>query len=290
LDRRTRLFTALADWTDVEFITKEQKDVVKPDGEIKFCANESEFRAAISKVTRQTFLFIKPSPAVQNICKTSFAVSVELPQALRSQQIEIRIPSVLPTFCVGDVLAMCDAGSMWSRLRVADHAVDAIPDILRELEPGEFLFDQLQSKTWTGLLPLVCFLHRTAGDRAWSPPSLRASIMFDDPNLHWPSYGFLDYKALARHARANGYHVSIATIPLDAWFTHSHTAKYFRTHPAHLSLVVHGNNHTRGELGRQYTNRTRGTSLSKSKAYRPIRTIGADAHPESNDLSPWRML
>jgi len=38
-------------------------------------------------------------------------------------------------------------------------------------------------------------------------PPLRACFVIDDPNLHWPSYGHLDYRRMAEHARRGGYHV-----------------------------------------------------------------------------------
>jgi hypothetical protein len=37
------------------------------------------------------------------------------------------------------------------------------------------------------------------------PPQDRACFMFDHPSLHWPTYGFLDYTVLARHAKRHNY-------------------------------------------------------------------------------------
>jgi hypothetical protein len=74
--------------------------------------------------------------------------------------------------------------------------------------------------------------------------------MVDDPNLHWPSYGPLDFRALARHATLHGYHVSVAMIPLDARFVHPAAGRLFRERPDILSLIMHGNDHTRLELYR----------------------------------------
>ena len=50
----------------------------------------------------------------------------------------------------------------------------------------------------------------------WRTPPLRASFVFDDPNLRRASYGFVRYAELARHADRYGYHAAMATIPLDA--------------------------------------------------------------------------
>jgi hypothetical protein len=73
--------------------------------------------------------------------------------------------------------------------------------------------------------------------------------MFDDPNLHWGSYGFIDFKKLVRHAKEANYHATFAMVPLDAWFANSGAAKLLRENQAHLSLLVHGNNHTHAEFG-----------------------------------------
>jgi hypothetical protein len=71
--------------------------------------------------------------------------------------------------------------------------------------------------------------------------------------LHWRRYGYIDFKQIAAHAAKENYHVSFATIPLDSWFTHKQTAALFRTNSRYLSLVIHGNNHIRKELARNYT-------------------------------------
>jgi hypothetical protein len=40
----------------------------------------------------------------------------------------------------------------------------------------------------------------------------------------------------------------MATVPLDGWFVHPRAASLFRARADRLSLLVHGNNHTRAEL------------------------------------------
>jgi hypothetical protein len=77
---------------------------------------------------------------------------------------------------------------------------------------------------------------------------LRAAFVFDDPNLRWRSYGFIDYRELVAHADEHGYHVAMAMIPLDATWTHRPTAALFARRPDRLSLVFHGNDHVRREL------------------------------------------
>jgi len=72
--------------------------------------------------------------------------------------------------------------------------------------------------------------------------------MFDDPNLRWRSYGFIDYRGLLAHADEHGYHAAMATIPLDGARAHRPTAELFARRPDRLSLLVHGNDHVRQEL------------------------------------------
>lgn len=98
------------------------------------------------------------------------------------------------------------------------------------------------------ILPLVHFLRVLTGMQAYSNPPLRAAFIIDDPNLHWPRYGFVDYRQIAASAQRDNYHVAFATIPLDAWWVHRVTADIFRGHAAELSLLVHGNDHARQEL------------------------------------------
>src|SRR3712207_7699471 len=50
----------------------------------------------------------------------------------------------------------------------------------------------------------------------WTPAPLRAAIMFDDPNLHWKSYGYIIYPELVEHAKEHNYHAVFATVPLDS--------------------------------------------------------------------------
>ncbi len=119
------------------------------------------------------------------------------------------------------------------------------------------------------------FVQGTAGDRIFMrflvpgkqdgrPPPLRACFMFDDPNLHWMSYGCIDYRKLAAHALEHNYHVTFATIPLDAWLVHPATARFFAEHARTLSLLIHGNNHTLQELAQDYPPAQRAALLAQA--------------------------
>jgi hypothetical protein len=114
-----------------------------------------------------------------------------------------------------------------------------------------------------GLLPLLQFLREAAGPELYQLPPLRAGFIIDDPNLHWPSYGFANYRDIAANARRENYHVAFATIPLDAWFIHRGSAEIFRANSPWLSLLVHGNNHAKDELAQPYSPQARSNLLQQ---------------------------
>ena len=145
------------------------------------------------------------------------------------------------------VLALSDGRPVWVRSRsgIGRRAASR----LEELGPQEVLRDRFREKSFFSLLPAIQFLREVTRDAAFEPPPLRAAFLFDDPNLHWPSYGHIRFRELAAHAEEHGYHVSCGTIPLDGWLVDPRAAEIFRGHEARLSLCMHGNNHTHHELG-----------------------------------------
>jgi hypothetical protein len=116
------------------------------------------------------------------------------------------------------------------------------------------------------ILPVFQFLRELTEGQRLSNPRLRASFIIDDPNLHWPNYGFADYRDIAKSARQDRYHVAFATIPLDAWWVHRGTAEIFRTHTDSLSLLVHGNNHAKQELAQDFSPQACGALLQQADA------------------------
>lgn len=132
-----------------------------------------------------------------------------------------------------------DSGGRHHRVALAPEPLQEGVPILNLLRPGRFL----------SLLPLIHFLRQFAPS-PWLPPPIHAAFLFDDPNLHWRTYGHIDFRVLAEQSRFGGFHVAFATIPLDGWLVHAPTARLFREASRHLSLAFHGNEHTRWELGR----------------------------------------
>jgi hypothetical protein len=119
-------------------------------------------------------------------------------------------------------------------------------------DSGQGAFDFLNGGRFIHLLPLLHFLRQVAGDGGWQPPVLRACMMFDDPNLHWSSYGFLPFRETTALAKRHNFHVACATVPLDSWYVHGPTAAFFRENGSRISLLIHGNDHLLQELGRSY--------------------------------------
>lgn len=147
------------------------------------------------------------------------------------------------------ILASCDGAPTWIRAGESESAL-LIP---AELGAREALRERLCDRRSAALLPLLHFLRARTEAIRWQPPGARASLLFDDPNLHWPSYGFVKLGELGAHARRHGYHVALATVPLDAWFAHPTALRALRESEGAISLLVHGNDHDGGELGRVAT-------------------------------------
>jgi hypothetical protein len=181
----------------------------------------------------------------------SFAGSRAVPVCLRDQSLvadaELDPRPIVPR--PGDeVLARSDGASVWVRRP----AGGAWTDITRMRLPDPAEVDRLglafRAGGFVPYVPLLVFLGVVLGDRAWASPDSQACFVFDDPNLRRMTYGFVDFRALASHAERHGYHASIATIPMDMHGAADRVAALFRDHADRLSLIVHGNDHTRREL------------------------------------------
>ena len=92
------------------------------------------------------------------------------------------------------VLATSSGTPTWTRTGEAEHAL-LIP---AELEPREALRERLCDRRSAALLSLLHFLRERTEEIRWQPPVARACLLFDDPNLHWPSYGFVKLAELSR--------------------------------------------------------------------------------------------
>jgi hypothetical protein len=176
-----------------------------------------------------------------------FAVSDGVDARLRGRHLrETALADVPDRLADGEYRARDAAGSVW-----AVHAEGSRQTALlapNELGEGETLRARLSAGRFLALLPLVELLRRITDYESWARPAPRAAFLFDDPNLRWPSYGYLRFTDLLRHARGHEYHAAIGLVPLDSRFVSKRAAQLFRDAPSHLSLAMHGNDHTYAEL------------------------------------------
>jgi hypothetical protein len=144
---------------------------------------------------------------------------------------------------------------------------------LAELGEDEALREHLCAGRFMGLLPLVHFLTQILGADGWRLPPPRASFVIDDPNLHWPSYGFIDYRELIAHATRHGYHLGFATVPLDGWLADRRVTALLTRNASALSLSIHGNDHIARELDQLSTDAQAQAAIAQA-----LRRIAALEH------------
>ena len=149
-----------------------------------------------------------------------------------------------------EVLAAGPNGPVWTRRGRDERQVDRVALSPAQHDSSLPLRAQLRVGQFLSLLPLAVFLRELTEPQQWTRPPLRASFVMDDPNLRWPTYGFIDFRSLASHAAEHGYHVTIAPVPLDSWPVNGSAARVFAEAPESLSLCVHGLAHLRHELER----------------------------------------
>ncbi|MGH2939437.1 MAG: hypothetical protein ACRDPE_15120 [Solirubrobacterales bacterium] len=155
----------------------------------------------------------------------------------------------------------------------------------RELGESEALRDRLCAGRALALLPLVEFLRGLSAKIAWTPPPPAAAYIIDDPNLHWPTYGYIELPVLARHAREHGYHAVLATVPLDARWAHAGALEAIAASAGAISLAVHGNDHDGGELGRVDTTMA-ATAVAAQALRRVARFECRTGHPIERVMVP----
>lgn len=145
------------------------------------------------------------------------------------------------------VIASTGRIPVWYRASSERGIHDTVTVSLPDCREGAKLNSLISGSAWLPIISLIDFLRHAIGQ---VPPPMRAAIMIDDPNLHSSRYGFIDFRRLVECATKNDYHVSIATIPLDTWYTSADAVSVFKQHSDRVSLLMHGNNHTKSELAR----------------------------------------
>jgi hypothetical protein len=252
LKRRRALFGALEDAFPVRFEGRGPGELRDLDAALELGGGEQAAEADAAGLPALSLVVSEPAgdgaPAAQTL-----TAAPELDRRLRGAVLpDTKVERALrsgpglgpPERAV--VLGSCSGEPTWIRAGGLGKALLA-PS---ELNADEALRERLCDGRSAALLPLVHFLRELTAQIRWQPPVARASLLFDDPNLHWPSYGFVKLRELSAHARANRYHVALATVPLDTWFAHRAAVRALKESHGAISLLVHGNDHDGGELGR----------------------------------------
>jgi hypothetical protein len=97
------------------------------------------------------------------------------------------------------------------------------------------------------LIPLLIFLRHSFGKTCWRGVANTAHLIIDDPLLD-PVYGYLDYAAFRKSMESARYAASIAFIPWNHWRSSKAKAAQALGQNRHLSICVHGCDHTNREF------------------------------------------
>ena len=196
-----------------------------------------------------------PGREALSITKLRFSESATVPLPFRGRLISVHA-TVDAESCASiarsagaEILATDQEGRpVWTIERVDAFAIHRTALCSPEAPAGTDVGMAVDGERFIQALPLFHFLRALTRAEALMGPRLRACYVIDDPNLHWPNYGYVNYREIAESARRHRFHVAFATIPLDSWWVHGSTADTFRKNRQSLSLLVHGNNHARQEL------------------------------------------
>ena len=248
LESHRELWRALEEAYPVAFVARRGDEMGQVDAAVCFPGH------SLPERLRVPCLMLERASAAR--ARDPFSVemsrSSDLDRTLRTQRLlerEAAAPAVLEAERGTDVLATVEGNPIWVRRPTAGgrEVAAAVP---AELDDREYLRDHLTAGRFWSLLPLVHFLKRLCGGICDPPRPIDACFIIDDPNPRLGSYGHVRFAELARDARDLGYHVAVATIPLDLILPGRRAAGVFRDHPGQLSLVMHGNDHVRRELER----------------------------------------
>ena len=247
-----QLFATLGQLTGVEFVSNGAYEASLQLGETSSLPTHQSTGPAPTLHCAE--MIVGADDGAAEFVSVQFSNDPDVPWPFRGRAVSTTIPTnCAPLFPIeGErVLASTKAGALWVVRTVAGcaHSRSAMPLLEIPLSGG---FSQVFSgSSFLANLPLLQLLAQFSLTGIGVGQTVRATFMFDDPNLHWSSYGYVNYANLLKQAELENFHVSFATIPLDAWYVHAKTAKQFRENKKRLSLLVHGNNHTRHELARE---------------------------------------
>jgi hypothetical protein len=254
---RARLLDSLAELYPVDFVPETAGSFDRVDAVVLFSQEEmwaeQAFECGVS-----SFVFGRSSAMIglHANARVSFSNHAIIHPAFRNARVRLgRATEAAQLNAVdGDTtLASHDSLRLWlvrSNGKAVLHTVAVGPP---EPRGDELLWLYLQPQNWLALLPLLHFIRQVTAGIDWSPVRQHACFIFDDPNLHSRRYGYLDFVGLAREANTHNYHAAFATVPLDASYAAPKAVELFHKCSDRLSLLIHGNDHVRNELARDYT-------------------------------------
>ena len=243
------MFDALAPLYDVTFVPEEESLLASHRYAIIIgSAREFVKRVADGGTKVLAFCDQEESQISNPRTKVQLSESDHLPVSFRGCTLEddsLTEYSQLDLEPEDEVLAKKEENLLWIRNQETAETIDLTAMSLPELAPKEYLFTYFNHANWMRLLPALHFLAEIS---PWKLPPLRSCFMFDDPNLHWKTYGHVDYRALAEQGKEHNYHSSFAMVPFDGWYVNREAFSIFEDNKERLSFLIHGNNHTAREL------------------------------------------
>jgi len=253
-----RLLEAITNLLPLQFVMLDELDRAHCDAALLFgVSRQKAMEVSLSGLRCLAFIGGQLVPTVSSRADIHLSSTPYLVQCFRGRTLSdngIHQIRRLKKEIGDEVVARKDDDILWIHRGEGASAVDLVAMEPPDLADKDYLFRHFQRDNWVRLLPILHFLREVSG---WEPPPIRACLMFDDPNLHWKSYGYVNYGRLVQHASEHNYHVSFATVPMDAWYVHSATTRLFRENKSRLSLLIHGNNHTYRELTQARTDASR---------------------------------
>ena len=251
-EERRAFFSILGEALNLTFEARDGSDYANLTGLVLFSDSPSDLETCLaSGLSVLHFRISRPQQAVGTKI-VNFATSTALHAGFRGQTLSD--PS-LTTFCPlkkeQGILASIEGLQVWTREQSGNQTLHTVGIELPTCDPDGFFYQFFQHSSWFRVFPLLTFLKDCIPVSCWLETEARASMIVDDPNLHRTEYGFINFRNMVRHADQHNYHVSIATIPLDMWYTSAAAATVFRDNPERMSLVFHGIDHTLYELAQE---------------------------------------
>lgn len=249
-----RVWSALSDVLPLDFVPGVDLSRISDGDAVLFLGGGEQALEFVLDCGKPVYVVMGAGPAADagtEDIQVAFGTGNHLDLRLRGHRLPHKNPGGFQPLAVGigdQVQATVAGQAVWVHRARGEASADFVVWGPPALADGEYPLEYCHGAHFLRLLPLIHFLRRVVGESGWQPPGLRACFMFDDPNLHWPTYGFLPFRELVEFGRSERFHVTMAMVPLDCWYADSASVKLFREGADQLSLLFHGSNHLHAEL------------------------------------------